>query len=310
MAAKSPRAPKQIKQYDFERPEKFSKEQLRTLEMIYTSGARGLTTHLSTLLRTTVEVEFQSLYETSYGDFFNHTVHPAFVALLSISPLVGRAMMELDPELTFAIIDRLNGGAGRPIDARRDLTDIEKELIGQQVISRIARCLADAWGNVAPMKPELETIIGSTLFSQVALPEDRVMLAAFQLRFGGNDGRLCFGVPVTSFDPVLSKLSAQMWFTGGRDTHNEASTANIRSFLDRTDVTLVAELGRTELTVQDLLDLQEGDIICLHSRADQDITVRVDTLRKFQAKPGLLNGRLGVKITRILEDDPWITTRH
>jgi flagellar motor switch protein FliM len=289
----------EVKLYDFIHPNKFSKEQLRALEMIYASCGRGLTTQLSALLRSHVDAELSAISETTYKEFFNAVREQAAIALLGIDPLVGRALLGIDPEISFAMVDRLLGGPGRVFGPVRELTEIERGLMGRV----IERCIGDAWNTVVNMRPELEMIIGSTLFSQVALPDDRIVLATFTLQFGTSTGNLQFGIPITALDPVLSKLNAQQWFAAGRRSKNETTTSAIRQSLDRTVIDLTVELGRTEVSMRDLLDLQVGDLIRLESKASEDLELLVGSQVKFRGQPGCVGRRLGFRITEKIEED-------
>lgn len=291
-----------VKVYDFASPDKFSKEQLRALELIYTSCARGLTNNLSTIFRSSVEVESEGIAETTYNDFFALLPEPASLALLSIRPLVGRVVLAIDPGLSFAMVDRLLGGPGLVLTKLRDLTEIEKGLLGR-VIERIMRAIADSWNTVVHFKAELEMIIGSSLFSQVALPDDRLVLATFNLTLGKLSGKLHFGVPVTALDPVLSKLSAQQWFSAGRPANTEETTEAIRKSINKARLSLSVELGRAQVTTRDLLDLQVGDIICLEQRVNDDLDIRVDTQIKFRGQPGQVGRHLGVRVTQVAQGE-------
>jgi flagellar motor switch protein FliM len=288
-----------VKSYDFARPDKFSKEQIRTLEMIYTSCARGLATQLSAVLRSHSEVELAEIKETSYQDLFDTIDGPASIALMGISPLVGRGLLVIDTRICFALIDRMLGGTGTVIGEIRELTEIEKGLIGR-IIERISKCVSDAWGTLVVLKPELEMIVGSALFSQIAIPDDRMVVATFSGQFGSVGGKLHFCIPVTALDPVLSKLSAQQWFSGGRQTSNEIFQDAIKHSLDGTGLDIIVQLGKAGITIRDLMDLQVGDLLCLDHKAGEELDVLVGTEVKFRGQPGQIGRRRGVKLTKIV----------
>lgn len=291
-----------VKTYDFARPDKFSKEQIRTLEMIYESCARGLATQLSAALRTHTEVDPGEIMESSYQDLFGSIEGPASIALMSISPLVGRGLLVVDAEICFALIDRMLGGPGTVVGEMRELTEIEKGLIGR-IIERVSKCISDAWATLVVLKPELEMIVGSALFSQIAIPDDRMVVATFSVRFGNVAGKLHFGLPVTSLDPVLSKLSAQQWFSGGRQTTNEVFVDSIKHSLDAAALDIIVQLGRAEITIRDLMDLQVGDLLCLDHKAGEELDVLVGTEVKFRGQPGQVGRRRGVKLTRVVREE-------
>jgi flagellar motor switch protein FliM len=288
-----------VKIYDFACPEKFSKEQLRTLEMIYESCARGLTTQLSAALRTHTEVDPPEIKETSYQELFDGIEGAASIALMSIAPLVGRGLLVIDAGICFALIDRMLGGPGETAGETRELTEVEKGLMGR-IIERVAKCITDAWGTLVVLKPELDVIVGSALFSQIAVPSDRMVVASFNVRFGSVAGVMHFGIPATSLDPVLAKLSAQQWFSGGRQTNNEAFVETIKQSLDNTDLDIAVQLGGAVLTIRDLMDLQVGDLLCLNRKAGADLIVLVEGECKFLGQPGQVGRSRGVKITCVM----------
>lgn len=292
---------RQIKEYDFTRPDKFSKEQMRALEMIHSNLARNLSTHLSAMLRSQAEVEMESIVETSYMEFFDSIDHPATIALLSLEPLVGRALLEIGSGISFALLDRMLGGPGAVIGEPRELTEIEKGLMGR-VVERVAKCVDDSWSTLAPIHAEMEMIIGSMLFGQIALPDDRLVLARYVVHLGKVSGYAHIGIPVTALDPVLSRLTAQQWFSGARHSKSDALTDSIRQSLDAAALQLAAELGHANITVQELLDLQVGDLVCLNRKAGADLDVRIGEQVRFRGQPGQVGRRLGLRITQRLDE--------
>ncbi len=292
---------RQVKQYDFTRPDKFSKEQMRALEMLHANLARSISTQLSAMLRSQAEVEMASIVETSYMEFFETVSHPATVALLSMDPLVGRALLEFDSSISFALIDRMLGGPGAALVAARDLTEIEKGLMGR-VVDRVAKCLDDSWSSLVPIHTELEIIIGSTLFGQIALPDDRLVLIRYTVRVGKVEGHLHFGIPVTALDPVLSRLTTQQWFSSSRHANTDALTDAIRQSLDVAPLPLSVTLGHVCVTVHELMDLQVGDLVCLDRKAGADIDISIGEQVMFRGQPGQVGRRLGLRITQRMDE--------
>jgi flagellar motor switch protein FliM len=291
-----------VKTYDFARPDKFSKEQIRTLEMIYQNCARSLTNQVSAVLRTHVDVEATDIAEYAYLDLFTANEGPSSIALMSIDPLVGRGLLEIDSGICFALIDRMLGGPGLLSGEVRELTEIEKVLVGR-VIERVSKCIADSWSTLVVLKPELEMIIGSELFSQIAVPEERMLVASFSVKFGNAVGRMRFGIPVTSLDPVLSKLNAQQWFSGGRQVQNQVYVESIKRSLDAADLAITVRLGSADITIRDLMDLRVGDLLRLDRKVGADVDVAVGGENKFKGQPGKVGRNHGVKLTHVLNGE-------
>jgi flagellar motor switch protein FliM len=291
-----------IKAYDFAHPDKFSKEQMRALELIYTNSSRHLTTQLSALFRSSLDIDLESISETSYQKFFDSMPNSASLALISIEPLSGRALLEIDPKISFAWIDRLLGGPGRSIEKIRDLTEIEKTLI-TRVYERISKVIADSWATVTTIKTHLDMIIGSAFFSQVGLPDDRVVLARFAVKYGALTGALNFSIPVTALDPVLSKLNAQQWFAAGHRANSPVLSQAVQHSLRATDVEAVVVLGKTDVATKDLLELQVGDLIRLDGKSSDDLEMKVGRETLFKGQAGRLGNRLGFRITQVVKEE-------
>ncbi len=290
---------KNVKPYDFARPDRLSREQLRTLEMIYAGSARGITTQLAGPLRTAADVELKSVAEVTCAELFEAGGSPTIIALVGIEPLEGRAVLEIDTSLAFSMIDRLLGGPGRAPITSRDLTEIEKGLM-RGVIDRFMGCITESWSTLIALTPKLEMMIGSALFSQIALPEDRLIRARFEVRFGSASGTVGFGLPVGSLQPVLGKLNAQQWLSGGKQAGSEELARMIERNLDAADLEVAVVLGIAEVTIGDLLDLQVGDLIRLDQRAGSEIEALIDNDVKFRGQPGQIGRRYGLQITQVL----------
>lgn len=293
---------RQVKAYDFTRPNKFSREQVRALEMIHAGCARDLTTQFSALLRMPVEVEMAGIAETTAQDLAGDAAPNASIALLRLEPLPGRAALDMDPALVFALIDRLLGGPGMALPEARELTEIEKGLM-RRAVEQVAHGLAGAWKPLIALQPELEKIVGSGLFSQSASPDERFVLVRFTARMGSVSGTMRLGIPIASLDPVLSRLSVQQWSVSENRSGGEAVSQAIRQSLEPAEVLVSGELGRAAMKVRDLLDLQIGDLVCLNRKAGADLDIRVGSLVRFQGQPGQVGRRFGLRITRALDGE-------
>jgi len=297
-ASRAGYAGRTVKPYDFSRPDRFSREQVRALELVAAGCARGMSTQLGTLLRAPVDVDVESVEETSYAEFLAMLAEPASLALLHLDPLPGRGLLHLDPAMAFAMIDRLLGGQGVSLPAPREFTDLEKSLVGR-IVERVSQSLAQALSGIVALEPDLEMIIGGTLFSQVASPEDRIVAVCYRVTVSEKPGRCLLGIPTASLDSLLAKLSAQPWLSTDRPANGGAQRDNIRQTLDRTELDLTVDLGSAGVTVRDLLDLQTGDMVWLDSRVGDSLGVRVGPVVRFRGQPGQVGRRLGIRITDI-----------
>jgi flagellar motor switch protein FliM len=293
---------KQVRPYDFRRPDKLSKEQLRTIEMIHETFARLLTTWMSTYLRLPVRVTLTSSEQMSFDEFSSSLPIPGVIAVFNISPPDGEAILSLEPLLAFGMLDRVLGGPGQAKGKPRELTDIEQRLM-QDLTAKVLDLLTRAWSDVTAFSARLENIVASPQFAQITAETETVGTVSLQVTLGEITGgvTLCYPYPV--LQPVLPRLVATRWFKKQTGRGAEASSAEaIRQRLANVQVPVTVELGQATVLVGDFLDLAVGDIIKLDSRRGEDLVVRVGGGAKFVARPGVIGKRLAFQVSRVLYD--------
>lgn len=284
---------KPTRAYDFRRPDKFSKEQLRSLQVIHENMVRGLSTYFSATFRTVVQMVVGSVDQSSFSDFLHTLPDTTVLCPFGLKPLQGTCLLDINPGLAFPMLDRLLGGPGTTLEEARSLTDIEKGVM-RRVVSGILNALRDAWSNILKVEPEVADIETNPLYVQVAAPNDVVVTVSIDVRIGEHVGVITLCLPYLTLEPILAKLSAKNWFAGG--VQKEADVDALQQRLATTTVPIVIELGRTYLSVREILELMAGDILVLDRRTDQPLIVRVDDRPKFTAEPGSHRGRLAVRI--------------
>lgn len=294
---------KQVKLYDFKRPAKFSKDQIRTLQMINDNFARLLTTYLSAYLRTFVEVTVASVDQVTYDEFMRSLPNPTIMGIFSAPPLEGNAILETNPKIAFAIIDRLLGGPGESFEATGELTEIE-ETVMIKVFNRMLQSMSEAWKNVSSdLKPNFEKIENNPQFTQVVSPNEKVAVIAFSVKISNNEGLFNVCLPFIFLEPVIDRLSAHFWFaTGHQKKVSEEDIKLLDNRIKKTAAEVVAVLGKTEITVGELLGLQDGDVISLDKPTDSDIDLYVGSQVKFRGKPGTVNKHLAVQVTERVDE--------
>ena len=207
---------RKIKIYDFKRPDKFSKDQIRTLQMMHENFARVTTTSLSAQLRTLVGIHVASVDQLTYEEFIRSVSNPSTLAIVSMDPLKGSSILEIDPSITFTIIDRLFGGPGEsPKNLNRELTDIELSVM-EGIIVRILGNLREAWSQVIDLRPRLGSIETNPQFAQMVSPNDMVVLITLETKVADVEGMMNFCIPYITIEPILSKFSAQYWYASVR----------------------------------------------------------------------------------------------
>ncbi|NLB82883.1 MAG: flagellar motor switch protein FliM [Synergistaceae bacterium] len=293
---------KKIKNYDFRRPDKFSKDQLRAIQMIHEAFARQLTTTMSTLVRSLVSAEIASVDQLAYDEFIRSLVQPTVIGVLEMYPFSGNALIEMNPNLVFAIIDRMLGGKGQSTGKIRELTDIERTVI-ERVLMRMLELLEESWSTVVDVRFRYESLESNPFFVQICPGTDMVLLVILKLKVGDVEGMISICIPYFLMEPIMDKLSSQQWFasTGRKDEEG------IRNFLVKSLqgvlIPLSLELGHTVLSVDDVMQLQTGDVIKLDETLGNTLDVRVGNRVKFKAVPGSVNGNYGAEISEVLFSD-------
>ncbi|RLE09634.1 flagellar motor switch protein FliM [Candidatus Aerophobetes bacterium] len=292
---------RKIKIYDFKRPDKFSKDQIRTLQMMHETFARLTTTSLSAQLRTIVHVHVASVDQLTYEEFLRSIPNPTTLAVINMDPLKGSSVLEIDPSITFTVIDRLFGGPGEATKINRELTDIELSVI-EGIIVRILGNLREAWSNVIDLRPRLGNIETNPQFAQIVPPNDMVVLITLETKVGDVEGMINFCIPYLTIEPIISKLSAQYWYSSIRRGGTTESMAILKKKLENVYIELIAELGCIEVKFKDIIELQKGDIIKLeNTKVDDEMVLKIGDRKKFYVRPGLVGNRMAVQITRKIE---------
>ncbi len=293
-----------IQPYDFRRSNKLSKEQIRALRMMHENMGRRAAVSLSAYLRTTVDMILVEIDQGTYATFLAQTAGPAIYNLVSLKPLQGQLVLEIGASLADVVIDRLLGGPGRASEHQRELTDLELSLL-QGFVERILDSLAEAWSAVLPVEPQVNETLLNLYFVQVGLLSDATVWVVFEVRIGESSSHLRLGLPYALLKPVSAKLSPQAWIAGSEahvDVMQGVDVRYLRAHLQDVPVTMVAILGETETTFEELYKLKPGDLIPLDSAAGRDIKVYVGGLHEFWARPGVRGNRLAIEITQVLKD--------
>ncbi|RKX91877.1 MAG: flagellar motor switch protein FliM [Spirochaetes bacterium] len=293
---------RKIKIYDFKRPDKFSKEQIRTVSIMHETFARLTTTALSAQLRSLVHVHVASVDQLTYEEFIRSIPNPTTLGIINMDPLKGSAILEIDPAITFSIIDRLFGGQGESTKVTRDLSDIEQSVM-ENIIVRILGNLREAWSQVIDLRPRLGQIETNPQFAQIVPPTEMVVLVTLETKVGEVEGMMNFCIPYLTIEPIISKLSAQYMYSSVRSGSTTENLNILKDRLSTIEVMVIAEIGSMNLTVRDVLSLQKGDVIRLPNvRVNDPMVLKVGNRDKFLCRPGVVGSKVAVQITRKLEE--------
>lgn len=291
-----------IRSYDFRRPDKFSKDQLRTLSMLHENYARVVSTVLSGQLRTTVELAVSSVRQETYAEFSLRLHNPGVIAVVSLAPLSGNAVLEVEPGVAMYLVDRVLGGAGTSAPELREFTEIELT-VARRLVWSLLEHLRDGWRNIVEVAPQVESVETNPMFAQVVAPGEMCAVVTFAIRVGAIAGTICLCLPYLLMEPVVSKLTAFVWFSGAPRADARSEEDRVRACLQDVPVVVIAELGGAELTLSDLLGLAAGDVVVLDRDVRDPVLVRVGNRIKLSARPGTHRGRMALSIIGRAEED-------
>lgn len=292
-----------VKTYDFRRPDKFSKEQWTTLQSIHEQFARITSASFSSRLRTLVEVHLTSLDQGLYEEWQRDIPNQTVCYVLSMQPLPGNIVVEFGMEVAAGVIDRLLGGTGTRLPNSHEFGEIELGLL--RAFSRsITQSLQEVWSQIQPLEPQVQDIGLEASLVQVAAPMDVVVSVSFEVSVGGQAGRMSFCLPYTVLEPIVSKLSTQVWMSSGKYTAlTDAERQSRAAVIQRSRLDLVAQLGAVDVPARVLAELQEGDTFVLDHRSGQTLDLLVGGRVRFTGVPGTSGSHLAVQIAAVEHDD-------
>lgn len=293
---------KKVRNHDFRRPSKFAKDHIRTLSIINENYARLLTNFLSGYLRTLVQVEVQTVQPLQYSEFTNSIANPAVLGIVNFHPLPGSIIFEINPAIAYCLIDRILGGKGAGMDRVRGFTEIEIAIL-MRLMSQMLSLMREPWENVTEIRPVLDRIETNAQFAQLMSPNEMVALVTFTAKIGEVEGLINLCIPHMVVEPVMPKLSTKLWFSLIEKGSTEETKQSIESRVKETSIPIIAVLGKTKLSVQEFLMLQEGDVLQLDTNIDGKLEVYTGNILKFYAKPGVRNKKTAIKITDIVRTE-------
>lgn len=293
---------KQVKDYDFARPSKFSKEHLRTLEIIFEHYGRLLTTNLPVYLRKSVQVEVMNSEAVTYSEFSNALSNPVLLGIVNFAPLQGNIIIEMASNLGYAIVDRMLGGRGDALEKTREFSEIEL-LIIERILAVCVNLLIEPWENVVDIQPHLERIETNSQYAQIISPTEMIAIVTINVSIGNVEGLMNICLPYITLDSVIDKLNTRYWYSNIQ-SHDETDYADaIESLIQRAEVPVKAVLGKSSISVWDFSTLQIGDIIKLDRTVDEELDVYVGNIRKFTALPGSSGDKYAVRITSVIREE-------
>ena len=293
---------KQIKNYDFARPAKFSKEHLRTLEIIFEHYGRLLSTNLPVYLRKAIQVEVMNSEAVSYSEFSNALSNPVLLGIINFAPLKGNIILEIASNLGYAMVDRMLGGEGEPLEKTREFSEIEL-LIIERILTVCVNLLHEPWENVVDIHPRLERIETNSQFAQIISPSEMIAIVTLNIKIGDVEGLMNVCLPYLTLEDIMDKLNTKYWYSTMQDKDEQQYVDAIETLISKAPIPMKAVLGNSTISVSDFSGLQVGDIIRLDTKVNQELDVFVGNIKKFTALPGSSGDKYAVRITSVIREE-------
>ena len=288
----------EIRGYDFKRPERVSKDQMRALENLHESFSRNFGAALSGFLRTIVEVKVANIEQMTFSEFTHSLPNPTCFNLVSCTPLEGTVCLEISPLIIYPVIDRLLGGSNAELFIpQRPLTAIENRLVGK-ILDRAMSALHESWETIVDARFKLEECESNPALVQIVPPNEVVVVVGFELKMGNRAGTMSLCIPYAVIEPVVDKLSSQSWSAYKKMTRDARLRDRMANSLESAKVHIAAELARTTMTVQELVNLQVGDVVLTDKPATSPLALTIEGRRKFIGQLGQHNGNRAYKVSR------------
>lgn len=297
-----------VKVYDFKRALRFSKDQIRTLTRIYDNFARLLTTFFSAQLRTYVNISVASADQIPYEEYIRSIPNMTILNVIEVPPFDGRMIMEVHPIIAYSMIDRMLGGRGESYNKINNFTEIEMRLL-TNLFERSLEYLEEAWSSIATVEPVLKDIEINPQFLQVVSPNETVVVISMNANVGETSGMMNICIPYVLLEPIIPKLSAHYWMKSETKERKPEEIQILREKIKESRIEVIAELGTSQITIEQFLSLDEGDIIELNTKINDPLLIKVGNKPKFIGQPGKKNKKLAVQILDTIKEgddkDEW-----
>ena len=279
-----------------------SPEHLRTLEIIFEHYGRLLSTNLPVYLRKAIQVEVMNSEAVSYSEFSNALSNPVLLGIINFAPLKGNIILEIASNLGYAMVDRMLGGEGEPLEKTREFSEIEL-LIIERILTVCVNLLHEPWENVVDIHPRLERIETNSQFAQIISPSEMIAIVTINIKIGDVEGLMNVCLPYLTLEDIMDKLNTKYWYSTMQDKDEQQYVDAIETLISKAPIPMKAVLGNSTISVSDFSGLQVGDIIRLDTKVNQELDVFVGNIKKFTALPGSSGDKYAVRITSVIREE-------
>jgi len=289
---------KNIVEFDFRKVKSVEEDKVASLRVIFDAFSQKIASSLSTKLASTVQTQVLSVTQSSYANFIKTIQIPTLIGIIDMTPLKGMALIEITPNIIFNFIDRLLGGRGEILSLTRGLTDIEIKIV-EEIVVNFAKDLKNAWSNVIEINPELKRIESNPQLAQITSPQEGVMSGTIEIKVGQTTGNIVLCLPLLTIEPIMLKFTGEgkPSFPGGKTQPvSLEDRAKMQKVMEEITLSIIVELGRTEVNMRDMLELKEGDVIRLETKVSDELIMYADEIPKFKCRPGIIGNRMAAQI--------------
>ncbi|PIC65626.1 flagellar motor switch protein FliM [Sporosarcina sp. P13] len=290
---------RKVRAYDFKRALRFSKDQIRSLTRIHENFARLLTTYLSAQLRTYIQINVVSVDQIPFEEFLSSIPNMTLINIFDVSPLEGNILMEVNPNVAYSMLERLMGGFGSSSGKVDNMTEIETKIL-TKLFERSFDNLREAWSGLIDIDPYLAEMEVNPQFLQMISPNETVIVISFNIVIGETSGMINICIPHVVLEPIIPNLSVRYWMQTNKKEPTPEQSVLLEKHLKQVSLPIVAELGKGEISVEDFLYLQIGDVISLDTQIEEPLKIRIGDTTKFTAQPGKMRNRMAVQILETL----------
>ncbi|OGG93129.1 MAG: flagellar motor switch protein FliM [Candidatus Lambdaproteobacteria bacterium RIFOXYD2_FULL_50_16] len=289
--------------YDLTSQDRIIRGRMPTLEIIHDRFVRMFRLTLSSALRKVVDISVRSTELIKFGEFLKTLPVPSSLNLFRMNPLRGNAILVLETRLVFTLIDIFFGGTGElEVKAEgRDFTAIEQKMVKRVVISALED-LQNAWKPVFPLQVAYTRTEINPQFVAIVPHSEVVVVITFDVEMGKAPMMLTICIPYSMVEPIRGKLDSG--FQSDQNEEDHVWGKRFRDNLAEAEISLLVELGRSQITVQDFLNLKKGDLLPLNHEAAKPLDVQVEGVTKFRGFQGAYKGKQAIQISEMVYVPP------
>jgi flagellar motor switch protein FliM len=284
-----------IKRYDFKTANKFTKEQIRAISIVYRSFGYSLSNYFVGMLRAACDAEVLSIEEMSFNEFNNSVPTPAVIAIINSVSLPSSIIIQLSKKISYSIIKSVLGGTREVNSEGRQFTEIELAIL-ERVVSQMLRIHDDSWSKMFEFKSTLERIETSMQFAQIVDLNEAVLMVTLNMTIGNESGIIGLCLPHQALEPFMKTLRTRFVYSGRMPKKQTGPSDSIISSLKNSDIVVSCEFNTTEATTRDILSLSVGDVIMLQHKINEPLILKCQQIPKYYVSVGTIKNHLAVKI--------------